>query len=113
MHFLSFLIITNTLLLSAGLASKFSLETLRSLDNEPVLYFTLSRRGGEFASSDPGEEVANLSYLEEELQKVEGRFNLTRREVEGNKLVRKAKEKGIGGNEAGELMAEVAAQGRW
>ena len=113
MLLLSLLILLALSFLSSASTSESNLQTLRSFDAEPVLHFTLSRRGGEFASSSSGEEVAELSYLEEELQRVEGRFNLTRREVNGNKLVRKVKEKGIGGNEAGKLMGEVAGQGRW
>ena len=88
-------------------------KALQALDDEPVLYFTLTRRGGQFKSAELGNEVANLTYLEEEVQRVEARFNLTKREAKGNKLIRKAKARGVGGNEAESLMAEVAVEGRW
>ena len=55
----------------------------------------------------------NLTYLVEELDKVEARFNLTRREVNGNKLVRKAKVNEHGGKEEGALMGSVATDGIW
>ena len=111
-HFLTLHIYAFSLLHTAFTA-KSSIKALQDLDDEPVLYFTLTRRGGQFASSDLGSEIANLAYLEEEVQRVEARFNLTKREVKGNKLVRKAKAKGVGGNEEGKLMAEVAVEGRW
>ncbi|MCJ1400086.1 hypothetical protein MMC11_003289 [Xylographa trunciseda] len=88
-------------------------QILQSLDDVPVLHLTISRRGGPFENFAPGVEIANLTHLAEELTKVEERFNLTRREVKGNKLVRKAKVKGIGGNEVGVLMGEVAGVGNW
>ncbi|MCJ1245744.1 hypothetical protein MMC30_002948 [Trapelia coarctata] len=113
MHCLSFLILTTTLLLTRTSAVPSNLPTLRSLDEVPVIHFTISRRGGVFESFAPGGETANLTYLAEELEKAEQRFNLTRREVKGNKLVRKAKVKGIGGNEVGKLMSSVADDGRW
>ncbi|MCJ1395559.1 hypothetical protein MMC18_008445 [Xylographa bjoerkii] len=90
-----------------------NLQLLQSLDDVPVLHLTISRRGGPFESFAPLQEIANLTHLAEELQKVEERFNLTRREVKGNKLVRKAKVKGIGGNEVGVLMGKVASVGNW
>ena len=90
-----------------------SLQILQSLDNVPVLHLTISRRDGPFESFAPGEEIANLTHLAKELQQVEERFNLTRREVKGNRLIRKAKAKGLGGNEVGVLMGEVAGVGKW
>ena len=105
--------LTTTLLLSPASALPPSLPPLRSLDEVPVIHFTISRRGGAFESFALGEEVANLAYLVEELEKAEERFNLTRREVKGNKLIRKAKVKGVGGNEVGRLMSNVAEDGRW
>lgn len=75
----------------------------------PVLHFTIARRGGAF----PTENLANLTFLTEELGKAEARFNLTRREVKGNKLVRKAKERDVGGKEEGRLMGRLGVDGRW
>ncbi|KAI9879838.1 MAG: hypothetical protein M1830_006861 [Pleopsidium flavum] len=100
MHFLSFLILTTSPLLSHATA-------LSSVP--PVLHFTIARRGGAF----PTENVANLTFLAEELEKAEARFNLTRREVRGNKLVRKAKERDVGGKEEGSLMGNLGLDGRW
>ena len=113
MSILPLLLFSITLLTLPICAAVPRIESLRSLDEAPVLHFTISRRGGAFESFAPGGEIANLIYLAEELEKVERSFNLTRREVKGNKLVRKAKAKGIGGNEVGKLMGDVAASGRW
>jgi len=54
-----------------------------------------------------------LTFLAEELEMAEARFNLTRREVRGNKLVRKAKERDVGGKEEGRLMGSLGLDGRW
>ena len=112
MH-LSFLVLTISLLIpSQSLASPTThshAEILRSFDDAPVVHFTLARRGGAF----PTDAVANLTFLKEELEKTEGRFNLTRREVRGNKLVRKAREKAVGGKDEGGLMGSVGLDGRW
>lgn len=113
MHCLSFLLLTTILVLSPTSAFPSDNPALRSLDQVPVIHFTISRRGGAFESFAPGQEIANLTYLAEQLERAEERFNLTRREVKGNKLVRKAKIKGIGGNEVGKLMSNVAEGGRW
>lgn len=113
MRCLSFLVLITVLLLLPASAVPSDNPTLRSLDDVPVIHFTLSRRGGAFESFAYGEEVANLTYLAEELERAEERFNLTRREVKGNKLVRKAKIEGIGGNEVGKLMSTVAEDGSW
>lgn len=110
MHFLSYLIITPTCLISATIAAEAS---LRSLDNAPVLHFTLARRGGGFAATEHSGDNVNLTYLARELDKTEGRFDLTKREVKGNKLVRKAKTSAAGGRNEGVLMGEVAADGTW
>ncbi|KAI9816201.1 MAG: hypothetical protein M1827_001802 [Pycnora praestabilis] len=77
--------------------------------SSPVLYFTLARRGGAF----PTDNVANLTFLSQELIAAEARFNLTRREMKGNKVLRKAKEKGVGGGDFNLLMGEVGQQRRW
>lgn len=85
---------------------------LRSLDNAPVLHFTLTRRGGKFAPTEFAKDFVNMTYLGQELEKTEARFNLTQRQVKGNKLVRKAKSEG-GGKEEGGLMGSVAEDGIW
>ena len=118
MHSLSLLVLITTCLLPATLASP---SVLRSLDAAPVLHFTLTRRGGTFAFNDdtinsledPRHELTNLTLLAEELGKVEARFNQTKREVKGNKLIRKAKDAGAGGLGGGTLMGDIGANGVW
>lgn len=88
-------------------------NVLRSLDTVPVLHFTLTRRGGKFAPTAFGRDYVNLTYLAQELEKTEARFNLTQRQVQGNKLVRKAKDLSVGEKEEGKLMGEVAEDGNW
>ncbi len=109
MHLLSPLAFTLGLLsstLATALAS-------RSLDNAAVLHFTLTRRGGKFAPTEFARDYVNLTYLAQELEKTEARFNLTKREVKGNKLVRKAKSNEVGGIDPSGLMGEVALDGTW
>ena len=113
MHFLSFLILTTGVLLQVRFAASSAQAVLRTLDKAPVLHFTLARRGGEFAAIEPGRDLVNLTYLVKELDKTEARFNLTRREVKGNKLIRKAKINERGGKDEGTLTAGVAADGIW
>ena len=55
----------------------------------------------------------NLTLLAQELEKTESRFDLTRRVVKGNKLVRKAKVDGLKGPDGGELLKQVAGNGLW
>ena len=112
MNFFYFLVLA-TYLSFHILVNASNAPDLRSLDDVPVLHFTLSRRGGLFSSKDPGQELANMTYLAEELRKVEARFNLTKREAKGNKLVRKVKENGFGGADGAKLMGEVGENGRW
>lgn len=59
------------------------------------------------------QDIVDLGNLSVELQRTESRFNLTRREVAGNKLVRKARVQEAGGKADGMLMGEVAANGIW
>lgn len=86
---------------------------LRSLDTAPVAHFTLFRRGGGFSSIQFPTDVVNLTHLTSELSQAEGRFNLTKRVVKGNKLVRKAKNHAAGGREDGGLMGSVATSAIW
>lgn len=86
---------------------------VRSLDNAPVLHFTLFRRGGKFAPIEHACDYVNMTYLAQELEKTESRFNLTQREVKGNKLVRKAKSNGFGSEENGLTMGEETTDGIW
>ncbi|KAI4192927.1 MAG: hypothetical protein LQ346_004081 [Caloplaca aetnensis] len=88
-------------------------SVLQSLDEAPVVHFTLARRGGTFEATRPGNDSVEMDFLVEQLKKVEAKFNLTRREVKGNKLVRKAKSRAVGGGDENELMGELAANGSW
>lgn len=74
-----------------------------------VVHFTIERRGGAF----PVDDLANLTFLSDELANVAARFNLTTRVIKGNNVVRKAKAKAIGGAEDDLLMGEVGASGVW
>ena len=87
--------------------------TLLSQNVTQCLHFTITRRGGKFAPTEFARDYVNLTYLAQELEKREDKFNLTKREIKGNKLVRKAKSNGLGGEEANALMGEVALDGIW
>lgn len=87
--------------------------SLQSLDNAPVAHFTLARRGGTFEATIPGNDSVDMDLLLGQLERAEARFNLTRREVKGNKLVRKAKSKALGGKDDDELMGQMASNGTW
>ena len=101
-------------LLSGLLSSTLATATApRSLDAAPVLHFTLTRRGGKFAPTEFALDHVNLTYLAQELERTEARFNLTKREVKGNKLVRKPKSNDVGGKDSNALMGEVATEGNW
>ena len=107
-------LITPLVLLSGLLSSTLATATApRSLDVAPVLHFTLTRRGGKFSPTEFARDYVNLTYLAQELEKTEARFNLTKREVKGNKLVRKAKSNDAGGKDSSALMGEVAVDGIW
>ena len=109
MHILPFLVLLSGLWSPTLVA----VSTPRSLDTDPVLHFTLTRRGGTFSPTEFARDYANLTYLAQELEKTEARFNLTKREVKGNKLVRKAKNNNADGRDPDALMGEVATGGTW
>lgn len=88
-------------------------SVLQSLDTAPVLHFTLARRGGKFAATEYAKDYVNLTLLAQELGKVEGRFNLTQRVIQGNRLVRKAKIESVPGSDQGALMGKIAEDGLW
>jgi hypothetical protein len=112
MHFLSFLILTT--LAFIGLPASASVAAVvRSLDTVPVLHFTLARRSGAFAANEWLQDYVNMTYLAEELHKTEGRYNLTRRVIKGNRLVRKAKIDRVNGQDERALMGKLADDGLW
>lgn len=88
-------------------------SVLESLDDVPVLHFTLNRRGGAFTGTAPSNDWVDLTHLAQELGKTECRYNLTKREAMGNKLVRKAKADNTGGRESNALMGAIATNGSW
>ena len=112
MHCISFSSLT--FLISFLLPFTFATSSvLRSLDTAQVLHFTLSRRGGKLAPTVVGCDYVDLDYLAQELERTEARFNLTQRQVEGNKLVRRPKDASAVGKDEGALMGEVAEKGIW
>jgi hypothetical protein len=83
---------------------------LLAFDPTPTaIHFTIARRGGAFPSTD----LANMVLLSEQLAAAEVRFNFTQREIVGNKVVRKAKKKAVGGGEYGGLVGKVGRMGNW
>jgi hypothetical protein len=74
----------------------------------PPIHYTISRRGGSF----PAPEISNLTYLLEQLQVFEQRFNASTRAFIGNKVVRKPKR--LHGTQASTiLLGQVGRQGNW
>lgn len=76
--------------------------------NMSPIHFTVARRGGNF----PAPETANLTYLLEQFQVVESRFDATTQSFNGNKVVRKPKRvRGTQGSTV--LLGEVGREGNW
>lgn len=113
MHFTTLVLALLPLLYSTLASETGHANVLRSLDTAPVLHFTLTRRGGKFAPTEFGRDYVNMTFLAQELERTEARFNLTQRQFKGNKLVRKAKDVSVGGKEEGTLMGEVSEEGIW
>lgn len=113
MHFRPFLLLAAIPALSSLVFAALASSIVRSLDSAPVLHFSLSRRGGLFAGTQFPTDIVNLTYLAEELKRVESRFNLTRRVVKGNRLVRKAKLDETASDDGGLLMGKIADDGLW
>lgn len=75
----------------------------------PAVHYVIERRAGAFAPN----WTSNLPHLAEQLKIAEARFNFTRREVKGNKIVRVPKEKNLGGGVTGKLLGEYGRDGNW
>lgn len=75
----------------------------------PTLHFPVFRRGGPFAPN----RTADLDLLKDQLTATEARFNLTQREVRGNKIARAPKSKEAGGGENAQLLGEIGRLGNW
>jgi hypothetical protein len=74
----------------------------------PPIRYPISRRGGSF----PAPDIANLTHLLQQLQDVEKRFDATRCDFNGNKVVRKPKR--LHGTQASTiLLGEAAREGNW
>ena len=106
--------ITWLLLLCLPLYVQTDNTKLRSFDTSPVLHYLLNRRGGAFSPTIFVEDNVNFTHLEYELARAESRYNLTKREVKGNRLVRKPKSVGgSGSNVEGQLLGDLALDGAW
>ncbi|KAL9040378.1 MAG: hypothetical protein Q9214_004507 [Letrouitia sp. 1 TL-2023] len=113
MLYLNFLIVLLSFHLNYGRATSAGQPVLEALDDTPVVHFTLNRRGGAFEATKTGNDSVDMNTLVEQLANVESRYNLTRRVVKGNKLVRKAKALKIDGQSDDALMGDVASNGTW
>lgn len=113
MHLLFFLILIATWQSGPVALASGAQSVLQSLDTAPVLHFKIARRGGKFAATEYAKDYVNLTLLAQELGKVEGRFNLTQRVIQGNRLVRKAKIEPVPGSDQGALMGKIADDGLW
>ncbi|KAH8795490.1 aspartic peptidase domain-containing protein [Hyaloscypha finlandica] len=85
----------------------FTLGSL-ALEHLPPIHYTISRRGGSF----PAPDIANLTYLLEQLRVVEQRYNSTTRDFIGNKVVRKPK-RPHGTQALSTLLGDVGRDGNW
>lgn len=76
---------------------------------EKVAHFTLDRRGGHFARH----ENVNLDTIAELIRQTEERYTRARREVKGNKLVRRWRSSKSGTAEDHDLLSEPGRPGHW
>ena len=88
-------------------------SVLQNLDEAPVIHYTLERRGGPFSATSWPTDCANFTYLTQQIEAIESRFNLTKREYQDNKLVRKARTEVSGVSERDILLGNVAMTGTW
>lgn len=79
-----------------------------AIETLPPIHYTISRRGGSF----PAPDISNLTYLLEQLQVVEQRFNAATRDFIGNKVVRKPKRL-YGTQASSTLLGDVGREGNW
>jgi hypothetical protein len=82
-----------------------------AVENLPPIHYTISRRSGSFPTPDIANN-ANLTFLLEQLQIVEQRFNTTTRDFTGNKVVRRPRR--LHGTQASSIMlGDVGREGNW
>ncbi len=74
-----------------------------------VAHLTLNRRGGAVAQHEP----ANLTHLVKLLRDVERRYARAKREVNGNKLVRRWRARSTGSANDEQLLREPGQEGSW
>ena len=86
---------------------------LQSLDESPVVHYTLERRGGPFRATLGSTDCANFTYLTQQIETIESRFNLTKRAYQGNRLIRKTKTDESDGKSKDILINNVAETGSW
>lgn len=84
-------------------------NVLCAAEGLPVAHLVLNRRGGAVAQHAP----ANLTHLVSLLQIVENKYTRAKREVKGNKLVRKWSARGTGTANDEQLLGEPGQEGRW
>lgn len=87
------------------------IPTPSTIVHPSALHLPITRRGGRFSNTD----VANLTYLLEELTSIESRYSATRRVIKGNRVVRKPKPVKIGADgDGGEgLLGSIGKPGGW
>ena len=95
------------LLVAALLAITQPVQSRHSSTN--AIHFVLARRNGAFAPN----RTADLDLLSSQLAEAEAKFNLTQREVRGNKVVRAPRGKAVGGGETNKLIGEIGRAGNW
>ncbi|KAF2101588.1 hypothetical protein NA57DRAFT_35284 [Rhizodiscina lignyota] len=79
----------------------------------PGVHFTIRRRGGAFSIPLHPGEVANMTFLSQQLDIAEGRFNHTTRKFSGNTVVRIAKDRRLWEEDHGKLLGRVGKEGSW
>lgn len=82
---------------------------LGAAQNIPAAYLTINRRGGALIHREP----ANLTQLVDLLHDVERRYSRVKREVKGNKLVRRWRARSTGATNDEQLLAEPGKAGSW
>jgi hypothetical protein len=85
------------------------LNLLCACQHIPVAHLTINRRGGALAQH----QHANLTRLVKLLHDVEGRYSRAKREVKGNKLVRKWRARSTGTTDDEQLLREPGQEGSW
>ena len=83
-------------------------QNLLCASQDPA-HLTIHRRGGAVARHEP----ANLTRLVQLLNVVERRYSRAKREVKGNKLIRRWKARSTGTTNDEQLLGEPGQDGSW